>query len=165
MSVSSAELRSVLRLWASGVTIVTVAHEGVKHGMTVSSFSAVALDPPLISVNIERRTRTYSLMKNAGEFAVCFLASDQEELAVRFGGGVPDDMGRFDGLSTREGVSGAPLPDGCLAYVECSVHDMHPAGTHSVVVADVLAVSGDSERMPLTYFNRKYLGLADASNS
>ena len=52
MTVGPDELRSVLRQWASGITVVTAGHGGVLHGMTVSSFFSVSLEPPLISVSI-----------------------------------------------------------------------------------------------------------------
>ena len=85
MTVSPEELRSVLRQWASGVTVVTAGLDGALHGMTVSSFSSVSLEPPFISVNIERRTRTFSLMWEAGAFAVSILTSDQQAMAQHFG--------------------------------------------------------------------------------
>ncbi|NIO42714.1 MAG: flavin reductase, partial [Burkholderiales bacterium] len=56
------ELRSVLRQWASGVTVVTTGSQGNLHGMTVSSFASVSLDPPLVSVNVEQRTRSHALI-------------------------------------------------------------------------------------------------------
>ena len=110
MTISPEELRSVLRQWASGVTVVTAGLDGVLHGMTVSSFSSVSLEPPLISVNIERRTRTFSLMTEAGAFAVSILANDQQDLAHHFGGGIPDTEERLDGLSYQLGPLGSPSP-------------------------------------------------------
>ncbi len=159
MTVSPEELRSVLRQWASGVTIVTAGLDGVLHGMTVSSFSSVALEPPLISVNIERRTRTYSLMKEAGAFSVSFLASDQQDLAQHFGGGVPDTDERLDRVAYRLGSLGSPLLEGCLASLECRVHSTLPAGTHSIFVGEVVTWDILDGKLPLVYWQRDYWDL------
>ncbi len=159
MTVNPEELRSVLRQWASGVTIVTAGYERVLHGMTVSSFSSVSLEPPLISVNIERRTRTYTLMKEAGVFAVSVLANDQEELAQHFGGGIPDTEERLRGLNYQLGPLGSPLLEGCLASLECRVHATLPAGTHSIFVGEVVTWNIHDGKLPLVYWERDYWDL------
>lgn len=156
MTVTPDELRSVLRQWASGVTIVTAGLDGVLHGMTVSSFSSVSLEPPLISVNIERRTRTHSLMNDAGAFAVSILANDQQGLAQHFGGGVPDTEERLEGIAHRLGALGSPLLEGCLASLECRVHATLPAGTHTVFVGEVTTYDVDRDRKPLLYWQRHF---------
>ncbi len=155
------QLRSVLRLWASGVTLVTAGHDGVLHGMTVSSFSSVALEPPLVSVNIERRTRTHQLMESAGHFAVCVLTDQQEELARRFGGGLPDDSDRFVDLQYSLSQHGDPIPDSCLAVLECRIVGAHPAGTHTVFIGQVQAASKSDHAGPLLYYDRQYREFVD----
>ncbi|MFV1857827.1 MAG: flavin reductase family protein [Anaerolineales bacterium] len=156
MTVDPDELRSVLRQWASGVTLVTAGHGGALHGMTVSSFSSVSLEPPLISVNIERRTRTYALMTEAGAFGVCILASDQRDLALRFGGRVPDLEQRLEGVAHSLGELGSPILEGCLASLECRVHATLPAGTHTVFVGEVTAWDIDPRKSPLLYWRRQF---------
>ena len=156
MTVGPDELRSVLRQWASGITVVTAGHEGVLHGMTVSSFSSVSLEPSLISVNIERRTRTHTLMTEAGAFGVNILASDQRDLALRFGGGVPDLEERMEGVVYSLSELGSPLLEGCLATLECHVRATLPAGTHTVVVGEVAAWDIDPAKSPLLYWRREF---------
>lgn len=153
-------LRSILRLWASGVTVVTCQHAEVLHGMTVSAFASVSLEPPQVSVNIERRTRTHRLMEQAGSFAVCILAAGQESLARRFGGELPDDSDRFGGLDYQLGELGHPILEGCLAAFECKVVGAHSAGTHTVFIGEVQTARADAANAPLLYFNRKYRHLA-----
>ena len=155
------QLRSALRLWASGVTLVTAGHQGVLHGMTVSSFSSVSLEPPLVSVNIERRTRTHQLMQSAGHFAVCVLSSEQRALARRFGGGLPDDSDRFVELEYSLSTDGDPIPDGCLAVLECRIVGSLPAGTHTVFIGQVQATRQADQASPLLYYDREYRRLAD----
>ena len=164
MTVGAEELRSVLRQWASGITVVTASYEGVLHGMTVSSFSSVALEPPLVSVNIERCTRTHTLMTEAGAFGVNILASDQQDLALRFGGGVPDLEERVEGVAHSLGELGSPLLEGCLANLECRVHATLPAGTHTVFVGEVTARDMDPGKSPLLYWQREFRLFGEDAN-
>ena len=164
MTVGPDELRSVLRQWASGITVVTAGHGGVLHGMTVSSFFSVSLEPPLISVSIERRTRTHALMTEAGAFGVNILASDQRDLALRFGGGVPDLEERLEGVAYRLGELGSPLLEGCLASLECRVRATLPAGTHTVVVGEVAAWDIDPGKSALLYWRREFRFFGENSN-
>ena len=163
MTVGPDELRSVLRQWASGITVVTASHEGVLHGMTVSSFCSVSLEPPLISVNIERRTRTHALMTEAGAFGVNILASDQRDLALHFGGGVPDLEERLEGVAHSLGELGSPLLEGCLASLECRIQGTLPGGTHTVVVGEVTAWDIDPGKSPLLYWRREFRFFGDDS--
>ncbi len=164
MTVSPEELRSVLRQWASGITVVTAGFDGALHGMTVSSFSSVSLEPPLISVNIESRTRTFSLMTEAGAFAVSILANDQQDLAQHFGGGIPDTDERLDGLHYQLGPLGSPLLEGCLASIECRVQASLPAGTHSIFVGEVTTWNIQHGKLPLVYWQRDYQDLEGKSD-
>jgi len=163
MTVSPEELRSVLRQWASGVTVVTAGLNGTLHGMTVTSFSSVSLEPPLISVNIERRTRTHSLMKEAGAFAISFLASNQQDLAQHFGGKVPDSEERLEGVNYRLGSLGSPLLEGCLASFECRIHATLPVGTHSIFVGELVTWDIQDGKFPLMYWQRNYRELEGIS--
>ncbi len=149
----------MLRQWASGVTVVTAGFDGALHGMTVSSLSSVSLEPALISVNIERRTRTFSLMTEADSFAVSILANDQQDLAQHFGGGVPDTEERLDGLTYQLGPLGSPLLEGCLASMECRVQAMLPAGTHQIIVGEVTTWNIQRGKLPLIYWQREYRDL------
>jgi len=164
MTVGPRELRSVLRLWASGITVVTAGRGELLHGMTVSSFSSVSLEPPLISVNIEQRTRTYALMTEAGAFGVSILASDQRDLARHFGGGVPDTEARLEGIPYRLGEHGSPLLEGCLANLECRVKATLPAGTHTVFVGEVSAWDIGHGKLPLMYWQRDFRSFGENSN-
>ena len=62
MLADSERFRKAMRQWTTGVTIVTSAHEGFQHGMTVSSFTSVAVEPPTILVSLAKNTRTHGLV-------------------------------------------------------------------------------------------------------
>src|SRR5260370_12833667 len=85
MPVGKDEFRTALGHFASGVTIVTTSGEdGHLRGMTVSAFSSLSLDPPLVLICVEQLASIYDHLKEDGYFAVNILAEDQELIARRF---------------------------------------------------------------------------------
>ncbi len=150
------ELRLAMRQWATGVTVVSVQNGTARHGMTVSSFTSVSLDPPLVLVSLERSARTCGLVEKAGCFGVTILSAAQRELSDRFAGRIADDQDRFDRVETFTLVSGAPMIAGGLASFDCQVVATYPAGTHIVFIAEVMAVRQTPGEPPLMYYDRDY---------
>jgi flavin reductase (DIM6/NTAB) family NADH-FMN oxidoreductase RutF len=159
MPVESDLLRQAMRFWATGVTIVTASHTGIQHGMTVSSFTSVSLEPPQVLISLAQNTRTHDLITHSRNFGITILDSSQQEICDRFAGRIPDDMDRLNGLETITLVSGAPLLKYGLAHLDCHVITTIGSGTHTIFIAEVLAVRSGENGNPLLYFNRSYQGL------
>ena len=155
------KLRQAMRAWASGVTIVTAAHDGDQHGMTVSSFTSVSLEPPLVIISVQTGSRTQRLISRSNIFAVTILADGQQEISDRFAGRVPDEGNRLEGIQTETLVSGVPFIKGGLAYLDCRVTQVVPVGTNTLFVGEVVAAQGDGEGQPLVYHDRNYQKLVD----
>jgi len=150
------QLRLSMRAWTSGVTIVTASHAGQQHGMTVSSFTSIALEPPLIIVSLQTDSRTHELVSQSNAFAITILAESQEEVSDRFAGRVPDAEDRLSGVETETFVTGAPFIKGGLAYLDCRVTQTIPVGTNTLFLAEVVSARGNGEGRPLVYHDRKY---------
>jgi flavin reductase (DIM6/NTAB) family NADH-FMN oxidoreductase RutF len=151
--IDQAIFRSVLGQFGSGMTIVTLYHEGRKHGITVSSFCSLSLTPPLILVCIDCRSQSHELMQKTENFAVNILAEDDEWIARQFASRVND---KFANLSTHRGVIDAPLLDTALAILECQLVDLLPGGDHSIFVGKVLAAKENNDARPLLYHKSKF---------
>jgi flavin reductase (DIM6/NTAB) family NADH-FMN oxidoreductase RutF len=136
MPVTADEFRAALARWASGVAIVTAAAGDRVHGMTVSSFSSVSLDPPLVLVCADKSSITLELLDAGRVFAVNVLAADQQGLSNRFAS-KKDEHRRFEGVAWRRGATGAPLLDGTVASLDCRVVAAHDAGDHVIYVGQV----------------------------
>ena len=152
-------LRDVMRFWGTGVAIATTSNGKTRHGMTVNSFTSLALNPPLVMVSLEKNTRTHHLVSLTGTFGVTILAADQQHISDRFAGRVGDEDERFDGVQTWALETGSPLIEGGIAFFDCVVRERVPAGTHTVFIGEVLAAhtaEDANERAPLMYFNRGY---------
>ena len=150
------QLRLSMRAWVSGVTVVTASHAEERHGMTVSSFTSVALEPPLIIISLQTASRTHQLVSQANAFAVTILAEDQRELSERFAGRLGDAEDRLAGVETETLVTGAPFLKGGLAYLDCRVMQSIPLGTNTLFLAEVVAARGNGAGQPLIYHDRKY---------
>jgi len=156
MPTDPAILRQAMRFWTTGVTIVTATANNVSHGMTVSSFTSVSLEPPQILISLAQNTRTHDLVEKSRMFGVTILSVGQEEISNRFAGRVPDELDRLAGLETFTLVSGAPLLRNGLAWLDCHVVSAMVSGLHTLFIAEVLAAQSAPTGAPLVYFNQGY---------
>jgi flavin reductase (DIM6/NTAB) family NADH-FMN oxidoreductase RutF len=155
MSINQDEFKQALRRWASGVTIVTTkAGDDQLLGMTVSAFSSVSAEPPLVLVCINQNSNSADAILESGVFAVNILEAEQAELSGSFASSkTPEE--RFEETQWSEGFTGAPLLDGCTANLDCALVQKVQAGSHWVLIGEVQALrSEDGE--PLIYFDGGY---------
>ncbi|MBK9261468.1 MAG: flavin reductase family protein [Polyangiaceae bacterium] len=163
MAIDAAEFRKVLGQFASGVTVVTTAQDGAFFGMTASSFTSVSLDPPLVLFCADKRARSGIAVGPAGMFAVNILAEDQRELSEFFAGKGTDEE-RSDKLAAigRTAITGAPVLDSALAWLDCRVDRAIDAGDHIIYVGLVVASAvRDGRDAPLVYWHGNYQHLDD----
>jgi flavin reductase (DIM6/NTAB) family NADH-FMN oxidoreductase RutF len=161
MNPNPEEFRRAMRQWATGVTVVSVEHKGIRHGMTVNSFTSLSLHPPLVLISLERGTRTHDLLLESGTFGVTILSSHQQDISDRFAGRLTEQEDRFKGLESFTLISGAPFLAGGIAFFDCRAIHSHQAATHTLFIGDVMAVDIHPEAPPLIYYDRAYRGLSD----
>jgi flavin reductase (DIM6/NTAB) family NADH-FMN oxidoreductase RutF len=150
-----ADFRKAMGGFPAGVTVVTARHDGRLVGTTVSAFSSVSMDPPLVMVCLKRDSRTLAALSLARAFCVNILAREQGDLAHRFAKSGADD--RFALTAIEPGVCGAPLLAGCVASVECELRAVHDGGDHEILVGRVLRVVTDETKTPLVYVRGGFL--------
>ena len=156
MSVDSDTFRAVLGRFATGITIITGRDDaGVDHGMTVSAFSSVSLNPPLVLACIDHAASMRPLLGTVTDIGINILSEGQEAISRRFSA---KDVQRFDGLGYTRGGSGVALLDDALAHMEARIVERHEAGDHLIVIAQVEAAEAFSER-PLLYYRSGYAQL------
>ncbi len=152
-------LRETMRLWASGVSIVTTAHGELRSGLTVSAFNSLSLQPPMVLICLHKDSHSIPILDESGVFAVSFLSSEQQMLSDRFAGRVQfaENEDRFTGVSTHVAATGSPIISGAIAWVDCKVAVKHDGNTHWIYIGEVLATGQDSlTTAPLLYFDRAY---------
>ncbi|MEP9365225.1 flavin reductase family protein [Nocardioides sp. CN2-186] len=147
--------RDVLGRFASGVTVVTTTSNDEPVGMTCQSFSSVSLEPPLVLFIPAKSSRSWPLIQRSGKFCVNFLAADQAELSNTMASRGTDKFG--DVKWTPSQATGSPILEGSLAHVDCTIHQVHEAGDHYVVIGRVLDLGIDDGTVdPLLFFQGKY---------
>ncbi len=149
-------LRQAMRRWTTGITIVTSRFDDQQHGMACNSLASVSLEPPRLVVTLAHITRTYHLVARSGIFAITILSDRQQAISDLFSGKVPQVEDRFADLDTFTMVTGAPLLEGGLAFLDCRVADSFPMPSSTLFIGEVLAARTADRLDPLVYFNRDY---------
>jgi flavin reductase (DIM6/NTAB) family NADH-FMN oxidoreductase RutF len=156
MSVDPEDFRLAMRRWATGVTVVTTQYQGVRHGMTVNSFTSISLTPPLVLVSLERKTRTHSLVEKSGVFGITVLSENQQTVSDCFAGRCGDHDDRFANLSTHTLLTEAPFIEGGIVFFDCRVVSTFAASTHTLFIGEVIASQLGIDDQPLIYLDRMY---------
>ena len=137
-----------MRQLASGVTLITTAHEGRRAGLTATAVCSVSAEPPQLLACINRRSETHRVIDQSGVFAINVLASDQQRLARIFAGAGDS---RFDQAGWTGLATGAPVLATCLASFDCRVVESVSVATHSIFIGKVEAITLEPELDPLVY--------------
>jgi flavin reductase (DIM6/NTAB) family NADH-FMN oxidoreductase RutF len=157
VGVANEEFRRACGRFATGVTIASVVDaQGTPHGLTVSSFTSVSLDPPLILICLGHRVSVMDAFRASAHFGINVLAENQRDLAERF---ARQGQDRFDGLKWRRGKTGVPLLPGVLAAIECAVRQRFTAGDHDILVGEMVRARV-ADGAPLIHFASHYRRLA-----
>lgn len=150
--------RRAMGRFATGVTMLTTRTRDIDHGMTASALTSVSLEPLLLLVCIEREGRFHDAVLEAGFWGVSVLSgadrAGADWLATR---GRPLH-GQFDRLAHHHGpATGVALLNEALSTFECRTTAVHPAGDHSIVVGEVVAVTSTPHcGQALVYYRGRY---------
>lgn len=155
-------LGEALASFATGVTLVMVADGRDDIGTTVSAFCPVSWSPPLVLVSLIADSYPAEVLGRVDRFAVTVLSAEQRAVAGRFAvAGRPGARVMLEGTPHDRGeASGALIPRGGLAALECQAVQRVPAGDHLLVIAAVLGVPYVADSgSPLIRFAGRYPAL------
>ncbi|GHO67607.1 flavin reductase [Ktedonobacter sp. SOSP1-52] len=145
MALEKIFFRQVMGRFATGVTVVTTRHQEVLGGLTVNAFCSVSLEPPLILICVDLKSQTLPLIRDSKVFAVNMLTQQQEELSNCFATSSPERFDFFCNATHHTAVTGAPILDKTLAFIDARVVAEYPGGDHSIFLGQVAAM-GTAER-------------------
>ena len=147
------EFRKALGSFATGVTIITTrGKDGEPLGLTVNSFNAVSLNPPMVLWSLANNALSLPVFRESSHWAVHVLAADQEALSGRFARRGAD---KFKGIAAEAGVNGIPLLIGCSARFQCKTAFQYEGGDHIIFVGEVLQFDR-SDASPLVFHAGRY---------
>jgi len=158
MSLDPRSFRKALGCFASGVTVVTTLspETGAPIGVTVSAFSSLSLQPPLVLFCLGKQTSTLPAFKTHGHFAINILSEHQRDLSIRFASRAED---KWKGVDWAAWESGVPILGHCLTNLECRLVEALDGGDHVIFVGQVERMKHDEGGSPLIYFRGSYLEL------
>ena len=148
-------LKQAMRVYPQGVTVATTVGPGGPTGLTLSSFTSVSLEPPLILISIAKGSAIHDLFREAKVYAINFLADDQKSVSDRFAGRT-NLKDRFEGLGFTMGVTGSPIIDGVRVAIECRAWQIYEGGDHSILVGKVVSAKTFNSKRPLVYYSQQY---------
>ena len=151
--------REAMAAVPAGVAVVAARWGAGYRGLTASSFTAASLEPPLLLVCLDALTQTRDAVEQTGTFAVSVLERGQEFIAERFAGRAPLVDPGWREVPHSLGRAGLPLVDGCIAWFECELRALHPAGDHDIALGEV-TTAGRRAGEPLVLWDRAFWRLA-----
>ena len=161
MAISNDEFRAALSRFPSGVTVVTTKDaDGTYHGITVSAFCSLSLDPPMVLICIEKSAGSHDALTESKAFVVNILSSKQSNLSEQFASLTPD---KFLGVSHRSGMNDMPVLDGVVASLECRLKQISDGGDHTIFIGQVENVS-INDGFPLVYSRSSYWTISETQH-
>jgi flavin reductase (DIM6/NTAB) family NADH-FMN oxidoreductase RutF len=158
MSLDPSLFRQVLGHFPTGVTVVTATRaDGTPVGFTIGSFTSVSLDPPLVGFLPMSDSERWQAIEATGSFCVNVLGCLQGDLCWQFAKSSVTDP--FDGVDWHPSpITGSPILDGAIAWIDCSIERVVEAGDHQFVMGRVLEMEHahpDLEPVPLLFYRGK----------
>lgn len=127
--------RRALGQFATGVAIVSARRGAESFAMTINSFSALSLDPPLVLWSIRKESAKRAMFEEAGCFAINVLSSAQQQHSAFYAKAGVQGLPLGD---WHAGVDGSPLLSGAVAHFQCQLQQTAPAGDHTMLIGRVL---------------------------
>ena len=156
MAIDPRDFRNALGQFATGIVIVTCRGGEGDVGMTINSFAAVSLAPPLVLFSIDRRAKGLPAFEAATGFAINLLSTEQEDLSSRFARSGDD---KWAGVASTRGAGDAPILSANLATLQAKPWRAYDGGDHVIFVVEIVALDQKIFRQPLLYFRGRYAGI------
>ncbi|MBW8298396.1 MAG: flavin reductase family protein [Hydrogenophaga sp.] len=156
----AASLKEALRTLGGGVSVITAGEGDERSGATVTSATALSVDPPRMLVSLNRSSSTWPVVERYRHFAVNVIGADHYDVANRFAGvGGLRGSERYVGAEWTRLASGAPVLEDAVAALDCEVEEAIERHSHVIVIGRVLSIrlrGGNS----LLYQNGRYHSVA-----
>jgi flavin reductase (DIM6/NTAB) family NADH-FMN oxidoreductase RutF len=149
--------RDALALFPAGVTVVSTMTGGGPYGTTVTAFSALSLEPPMVLAAFGESSRSLGFIRESGRFGVSFLGADQTEIARELASS-GDKSGASCTWETRDEM---PVVAGARVQLAADVCEVFRGGDHFIVCGRVTdGVLRPEASAPLVYYARDFLTAA-----
>jgi len=130
-------------LWAMpyGLYIVGSRAGDRRNGMTLNWATQLSFDPKLLGVAVEDAAFTHELIAEGGVFSLNVVDREDRAIVRKFTKPVEVDLDAktLNEIPFHDGVTGAPVLDQAVAYVECEVRQSVDVGGHTLFIGEIVA--------------------------
>lgn len=130
------------------VAIVTTSWRGISNAAPIAWCAPVSMQPPMVGIVVHPHRHTADLIRFSDNFALNIPGPSLVKQTAFLGSlsGLNNNKLESAGLSLFSPLSiDAPLIEGCLAWIECTLQDVIRLGDHSLFVGNVMKVQADDE--------------------
>jgi flavin reductase (DIM6/NTAB) family NADH-FMN oxidoreductase RutF len=120
-----------------------------RNGMTASWVTQVAMEPVLVAVSVDAGAVTNRLIREGGAFSVNLWDRSATAVFRRFSKPAEDDGSSLNGYAVHDGVTGVPIFDEAIGWIECRLYDTTELGTHDLFLGEVVdvGITDDAEEI------------------
>lgn len=153
VKLSQSSLREAFGHFPSGVIAIAAEVDGIRVGLTASTFVPVSLEPPLVSFCVRNTSTTWPKLKDRPRLGISVLGESHDDAARMLAAQTGD---RFAGLQTVSTDTGAVFVDGTSVWLESSIHQLIRAGDHTIVILDVNDITVHADVAPIVFHRSRF---------
>ncbi len=150
------DLKSTMRNLPFPIAIVTASYGKQKRGITVSSFTSLSLNPPLVSFNIDCNSQICSLMKRATHYAVHFPLPEHSPLCDHFAASGLSQEEQFNEVNHYRNTYGSPVLNAFSTVIQCRSYNKFRVGDHIIMAGEVIEVKQRSRKAGILYYGQSF---------
>ncbi len=132
--------RRLLWKMPSGLYVVGARDGERRNGMTLNWATQLGFDPKLLGVSIEHDAFTHELVAAGGVFSLNLIDRDDRAIVRKFTKPVEVDAEAhtLNGFPYHDGVTGAPILDQAVAFLDCEVRQQVDVGGHTLFIGEIV---------------------------
>lgn len=121
------------------------------NAMTTSWVTQVAMEPLLVAIGVDRKALTHRLIEEGQAFSINLWDRNDTRPFVKFSKPATKDGMTLNERAIREGVTGTPVFEEAVAYLECSLWQAIDCGSHTLFIGEIVecGFQNDGEDMPI----------------
>ncbi len=118
------------------------------NGMTTSWITQLSMEPVLVGIGVDNKAVTHRLISEGGSFTVNLWSPEDTRVFVKFSKPAAKEGMTLNGRPIREGMTGAPVFEDAIAWIECEVRQAMDLGTHTLFIGEVVdaGIADDEQR-------------------
>lgn len=164
--ISAQDFRRAMRAFVGTCSLITVGEGARASGLVVTSGISLSTEPPLVLACVNRTASSHAILEEYGCFGLSSLGAAHQAVAERFSGvGGLQGPDRYQGAEWETAVTGARLLKGAPTAFDCTIEEMLPRATHSILIGRVRAMRSTPGAGALVYWHGAYRCLEDDPTS